>query len=338
MHRLKGCCARVQILLMLALFSPPGAPSQSPKLEPFKRIGVGWSIEKWAWMSFVAFNADGTMIASDAATARNDISGDLTIWSFPGGSLVKKLPIMPTAISPDFKYYATFNSVGDVSTGKPIVTLPQDAGAIHAFSPDSRYVAESYSQKGIAGSSIRVIQLATGKQVNAFGKHSAFSLAISPDGTTLASGHWDHVTLWNLHTGSRIALLEGFGRYVEGVSFSSDGNLLAAGTDTGVVQIWDVQRRTRLHSIEIEGSYVSQPAFSPDGHFVAVGIYGTGSAYLIDTRTGKLVAQELISGIGCGSVAFSPDGRYLITPSTGGLVRWPYDRGGTVRVFKVNVP
>jgi len=45
--------------------------------------------------------------------------------------------------------------------------------------------------------------------------------------------------------------------------------------------------------------------------------------------------HKKISDLGCGSVAFSPDGRYLITPSTGGLIKWPYDRGGTIRVFKV---
>jgi len=338
MLRQKGCYARWLILAMLPLLSLRSATCQSPKLEFVKKIGVGWKIDKWAWMSFVAFNADGTMIASDAATARNDVSGDLTIWSFPDGKLLKRLSVQPMAVSPDFRYFATFNGVGDVATGKPLITLPKDARAIHAFSPDSRYVAESYSQKGIAGPSIRVVQLATGKQISAFGNYSAFSLAISSDGTTLASGHWDHVTLWNLQTGRRVAMLEGFGRYVESLSFSRDGNRLAAGTDTGAIQIWDVPNRKRLHSLQFEGSYVSEPAFSPDGTLVAVGIYGTGSAYLIDTRTGKLVAHELISGIGCGSVAFSPDGRYLITPSTGGLIRWPYDRGGTIRVFQVNVP
>ena len=29
------------------------------------------------------------------------------------------------------------------------------------------------------------------------------------------------------------------------------------------------------------------------------------------------------------------DGRFLITPSTGGLIKWPYDKAGTIRVFRV---
>jgi hypothetical protein len=55
----------------------------------------------------------------------------------------------------------------------------------------------------------------------------------------------------------------------------------------------------------------------------------------VDVRSGKIIDHAKVSDLGCGSVAFSPDGRYLIVPSTGGLVTWPYDRGGTIRVFKV---
>jgi hypothetical protein len=59
-------------------------------------------------------------------------------------------------------------------------------------------------------------------------------------------------------------------------------------------------------------------------------IYG-----LIEVATGKIIDRQQVSDLGCGSVAFSPDGRYLIAPSTGGLIKWPYDRGGTVRVFRI---
>jgi hypothetical protein len=62
----------------------------------------------------------------------------------------------------------------------------------------------------------------------------------------------------------------------------------------------------------------------------------TGTVWLIATRTGEVLDHRQVSGIGCGSIAFSPDGRSLITPSTGGIVTWLYDRGGTIRVFRIN--
>lgn len=83
---------------------------------------------------------------------------------------------------------------------------------------------------------------------------------------------------------------------------------------------------------------MSDPAFSPDERLVAVGIYGTGSVWLIDVGNGRILDSRKVSEIGCGSVAFSPDGRFLITPSTGGLIKWPYDTGGTIQVFKINAP
>jgi WD40 repeat protein len=329
---------RSAILSVLMLLVQGILRSESRALTFAEQIGVGWQADKFGWMSFVSFSQDGTMVASDGSTAPDDMSGNLTLWSFPEGRLIKHLPVRPTAVSSDWRYYASFHGVGEIETGKPLISLGDDVYAIHAFSPDSRYVAESPSGKGIKDSRIRVVELASGKQVSAFGKYDAFSIAISPDGVTLASGHWNVVTLWNMLTGKRLAVLGRFGRYIKGLSFSKDGKLLAAGTDFGGLQIWDVGRRIRLQSVDIGGGDVSDPAFSPDGRLVAVGIYGTGTAWLIDVGSGKIIDHQKVSDLGCGSVAFSPDGRFLITPSTGGLIKWPYDRGGTTRVFRVRAP
>jgi WD40 repeat protein len=326
---------RFAILVALTLLVSGTSYGQSHALKFVKQIGVGWHTDKWGWMSFVSFRPDGAMVASDGATAPDDVSDTLSLWSFPEGRLIKHLPVHPTAISGDWKYYASNHAVGEMDTGKPLISLGDRVYAVHTFSPDSRYVAES--SPGFHPH-IRVVELASGKQVSAFGKHDAFSIAISPDGVTLASGHWNIVTLWDIFTGERLAVLHGFGRYVKGLSFSRDGKFLAAGTDFGGLQIWDVRQRTRLQSLDIGGGDVSTPAFSPDGRLVALGIYGTGTVWLIDVGSGKIVDKQKVSDMGCGAVAFSPDGRFLITPSTGGLIKWPYDRGGTIRVFAVSAP
>jgi WD40 repeat protein len=322
---------------MLLLLVSGNAHSGSHALRFEKEIGIGQQWGKFGWMSFVSFSPDGKMVASDGPTAPDDVSGDLTLWSFPDGRLIKRLHVRPTAISNDWKYYASCHGVGEMETGKLLISLGDSICAVHAFSPDSRYVAESSPRRGIHDSAIRVVELASGKQVSAFGRYDG-TIAMSPDGATLASGHWDIVTLWNMFTGKRLAVLRGFGRYVEGLSFSRDGKLLAAGTDAGGLQIWDVTRLTRVVSLDIGGGEVSEPEFSPDGRLVAVGVYGIGTAWLIDVSRGKIIDRQRVSDMGCGSVAFSPDGRFLITPSTGGLVKWPYDKGGTIRVFRVSTP
>jgi WD40 repeat protein len=328
---------RSTVLIILIVLVPASAMGESHALRFVKQIGVGWAPDKSGWMSFVSFSPDGTMVASDGAISPDDTSQNLTLWSFPEGRLIKSLPGPPTAISDDWKYYATPNSVREIETGKLLISLGDKVDAIHAFSPDSRYVAESLPGIDVHNSAIRVVELATGKQITAFGKHHPFSIAISPDGVTLASGYWDVVTLWNMFTGERLAVLRGFSRYVEALSFSRDGELLAGGTDAAGLQIWDVSTQTRVQWLKVAGGD-TPPAFSPDGRLVAAGTYGGGTAWLIDVGTGKILDQKQVSDMGCGSVAFSPDGRFLITPSTGGLIKWPYDTGGTIRVFEVSAP
>ena len=287
-------------------------------------------------MSFVAFNDNGTEVVSDGATTPKDVSGNLSLWTFPEGHFIRKLPFRPIAISGDFKYAASYHSVVDLTTGKTLLSLGKDTFATFTFSHDGHYIAESIGKNAPRGAKIRVLELPTLRPVIAFSRLSAQSMAISPDGSTLASGHWDAVVLWNIHSGKPVGVLHGFGRYVSGLAFSKDGAMIAAGTDTGGLQVWDLQHLSRISSVELQGGYVSDPAFNQDGTLVAVGVYGTGTVWLVATGTGEVLDHRKVSDLGCGSVAISPDGEFLITPSTGGIVTWPYDRGGTIRVFRIN--
>lgn len=324
---------RSAIIALALLLGPNVSHAERPALTFVKQIGSGGAS---GWMSFVAFSPDGTVIASDAPAIPDDGSGNLTLWSFPSGRFLKQVPARPQALSPNWKYYASASGVGDMKSGKPLISLGDNAVALHAFSPDSRYVAETVASSGGGDARIRIVELDGAKQVNAFSRLAPASIAINPDEVTLASGHWLAIKLWNMRTGKRIAVLHGFRHYVGGISFSKTGRLLAA-TDGSEVQIWDVRRRKLIRSIDV-ASYGSTPVFSPNGRLVAVGGYGTGTVSLIDVRQGRIIGHYKVSDLGCGSAAFSPDGRYLITPSTGGLITWPYDKGGTIRVLRVSAP
>ncbi|HUH84344.1 MAG TPA: hypothetical protein VLX85_07020 [Stellaceae bacterium] len=89
-------------------------------------------------MSFVAFSADGRMVASDGPTTPDDASDHLALWTFPEGRLIKRLAVSPTALSPDWKYYAGFHGVGEIDSRKPLISVPDHEYGTYAFSGDSR--------------------------------------------------------------------------------------------------------------------------------------------------------------------------------------------------------
>ncbi|HLK65331.1 MAG TPA: hypothetical protein VKU19_17955 [Bryobacteraceae bacterium] len=302
------------------------------------KIGVDWEPGPYQWMNFVAISADGKTVASNGALSGN--AAGTGFWTFPAGKFIRSIEGNPKAVSSDFRFLATEDRAIDLSSGQVVLRLPSGRRlwTQAAFSATGEYFASAaYFEDGKPDTPrITVVRTSDGAVVSRFGKRYTASIAAHPNGEILASGHWDNVTLWKLRTGERIGLLAGFGRYVNGIGFSRDGHLLAAGTDDGQLAIWDLTTRTRLHSLRIGWGDVSNPAFSPDGKRVAAGTYADGTVSVVDVSSGELVSQTKVSMFGCGSVAFSPDGKYLLVPSNGGrLGPKQFDKGGSIRVFSV---
>ncbi len=150
------------------------------------------------------------------------------------------------------------------------------------FSPDGKILAASYS-----GGPVRLWDVNAGAVVGALFDHrrDVRSLALSPNGSMLATSTRREAQLWNAETGELLHTLTKVGREAGSVAFSPDGRVVACGSSTGT-RLWDVETgELQLTAWGRQGT-VTSLVFSPDGSVFATGGL-LGTVGLWDAETGE---------------------------------------------------
>jgi len=247
----------------------------------------------------VAFNADGTLLAS---AGRDDTA---RVW--------------------------------DTTTGEMLLTLTGHERSVRAvdFAVDGDFLVTGSSDATIRVwnlSSGEAVAVLVGHEGN------VFDIALSPDGTLLATASRDGtVKLWDLNwdrftvSGSERMIIEAGdqGGFVYGVAFSLDGHWLATGGADATAQVWDVATGQQLLTLAGHNGPVVNLAFSPDNNTLASGSFdGTVRTWDV-TPEGS---REMLTLAGHQNVSFdvnySPDGRLLATASFDGTTMiWEADSG-----------
>jgi WD40 repeat protein/serine/threonine protein kinase len=278
----------------------------------------------------VAFSPDGRWIASAG------MGTDVTIWDAAtcrvSAELTVDTPIVfCLAWHPDSRRLACGGSDGRQSTVKVWdvrnrrEAFPLPAGQEYftvAFSADAdgRYLVT-----GRLNGSVQVWDARTGQEVVTLGTHNQEirDVVLSCDGRHLASAStggvvklWDATRL-NAKQEARLTLRARIPRTSWNLAFSPDGQRLATGGENNTVKIWDVDTGEELQPpLEGHSGEVYTVAFSPDAEGRWIASAGEDSTVKVwDSHTGKLLRSFRGHTSLVSSVAFSPDGRRLVSGS-----------------------
>lgn len=185
------------------------------------------------------------------------------------------------------------------------------------LTPDNQVVI------GGSGTSVQLWEVETGQPLGKLLGHFDVvqALALSPDGTLLASGGFDKsIRLWQLPTGQRLGMLTLHTDTVLALAFSPGGQLLVSSSIHDPIVLWDVNRGQERNTLVGHGGRVDALAFSGDGTTIA-----SGSADLTirlwDGGTGAPLHTLMGHTQPISAVAFSPDGSTLASSSWDGTVR-----------------
>ncbi len=191
--------------------------------------------------------------------------------------------------------------------------------------------------------------------------HSDFvgAVAFSPDGRRVVTASEDHTArIWDAGTGHELARLSHSSKVWE-ANFSNDGSKIITASGDNIARIWDAATGRQLSQVTHGNksfSSVLEAVFSPDATRVAT-VSSDGTAWVWDASSGRNLARlqdgiellDLVKDVqtnivmelrnpagskavpamaGIRTVAFSPDGRIVVTASSNGTAGvWDVDSG-----------
>ncbi|KAL2782711.1 WD40-repeat-containing domain protein [Aspergillus keveii] len=118
-------------------------------------------------------------------------------------------------------------------------------------------------------------------------------MAFVPDGRVLASSDHKNIYLWDPTEGRVTKKLSVYYAYVQCLSLSLDGQLLASGSSDGTVRVWNLTTDQESIVLKGNGKRMFTVSFSPDGRLLTSS-YSDGKIRLWDLSEGALQKETSI--------------------------------------------
>jgi WD40 repeat protein len=173
----------------------------------------------------------------------------------------------------------------------------------------------------------------SGQLLRSFGNSFIVSaLAISPDNRLILGGVGEDVVLWDSRTGAQLQTLTGHQGIVWAVAWQSDMRAVVSASYDKTVRYWDLKTGRTIHTFTHDDE-VGSVAISPDKKKIAAG--GSDTVMLWDVQTGSVLHRIGGHEGSSSAVAFSPDGKLLLTAGARGPIRlWNVSDLRQIRQFE----
>jgi WD40 repeat protein len=201
-------------------------------------------------------------------------------------------------------------------------------------------------------STVRLWDTETGKEIRRHEDHTeiVWRVVVSPDGNGVLSGgggtysrktdRFDSgkdnmVRLWTSDSLKELRRFKGHTNSARGLAFSPDGKLVLSASLDSTVRLWDLDSGKQLRSLRLPSGSAAL-ALSPDGKKFAAGTgLRPGVLSLWDLEAGKELRVFKGHTLGIRGVAFSPDGKRILTGSIDRTVRlWDTETGKQLCVLR----
>jgi WD40 repeat protein len=184
------------------------------------------------------FSPDAKLLATGGGEPSR--SGEVKIWEVPSGKLVRTLE-----------------------------TLHSDTVFGVRFSPDGSKLASCAADKFM-----KVVDVATGKELRSFEGHTHHVLAVDwrSDGKQLISGGADNVLkVWDFEPGEQLRTLQAAGKQITAVRWVPNKPLVAGASGDKLVRYWNPDNGAVQRNFNGPDDYVFGVATSADGTRVTAG-------------------------------------------------------------------
>ena len=290
----------------------------------------------------VAIHPNGKWVASVGGEVFRP--GQLRVWDLKSGNLIRRFDsvhpnmILCVAVHPNGKWLATGGFAGrvclwNIHAKTPVAVWKKHSQQVRgvAFSPDGKLLATVSTDKSVLLWDIRDPK----QPRQLWHKQEHFSevtgVAFSPDSTLLATSSMDETAkIWDVATGEVKHTLRGHRGEVMCVAFNSNGKILGTGGGPGLGQgqviLWDVKDGILYRNHYGLSDRILTVDINKEGMVAAGGSDGIVRIWNIRQSSEALPIRADARNV--YGLAFSPDGKTLVTAGSDGHVRQWNSHGG----------